>query len=387
MRILVDENIPQGENAFAPYGQVQRFAGRNLRRSDLDGCEALIVRSITRVNAELLNGSPVRFVGTATIGTDHVDQAWLREKGIAFASAPGCNANSVAEYVTAALLELQAEAGLTLPGAILGIVGYGNVGKQVKKKAEALGMSVLLCDPLLQEQGFEEDFNTLSEVLRFADILSLHVPLTETGPHATRNLFHGGRLAELQRPITLINTSRGEITDEAALLDGKRLGKLKHLVLDVFPAEPTPNRSLWKVCDLISPHIAGYSLQGKLGGTQQVLEAFCKALGFIAPEPRSEPLPDRPLIDFSTLPADVLLASAQSPWALVRHAVRHAYPLRIDDRALRTALKTIDPGEGFDRLRRDYPIRHEFSRYEITHTSPEQEPALEILQSLGFGVV
>src|SRR6185436_19305877 len=150
MRILVDENIPLGRETFGAYGEVAAFAGRTLARKDLDGCDALMVRSVTKVDEALLKGTPVRFVGTATIGTDHVDLDWLARQGIGFSSAPGSNANSVAEYVTAALLHLRKTQGFTTEGKTLGIIGWGNVGKQVEKKAAALGLKVLRNDPPLR---------------------------------------------------------------------------------------------------------------------------------------------------------------------------------------------------------------------------------------------
>lgn len=381
MRILVDENIPQGDSAFAPYGQVQRFAGRKLQRADLQEAQALIVRSITRVNADLLEGTPVRFVGTATIGTDHVDLDWLKKSGIGFASAPGCNANSVAEYIVAALLELQAEKGLPLERVQLGIVGYGNVGRRVRQKAEALGLKVWLCDPPLQEAGSPETFHSLATLLKNCNVISLHVPLVKKGPHPTLGLFNADALAQLPGPITLFNTCRGEVTEEAALLEGRKSGRLRHLILDVFPGEPNPNPALWRSCDFISPHVAGYSLQGKLGGTQQVLAAFCQHFGLPSPASLPEPMPASPVLALSaTGPAD-------SPWAAVRQAVTHAYSLRDEDARLRVALSEADPGAAFDRLRRDYPIRHEFTRYRVAEWQTASEATRKILLALGFGVV
>jgi erythronate-4-phosphate dehydrogenase len=397
MRILVDENIPQGDTAFAPYGEVVRFHGRQLVAADLKGCRALIVRSITRVNAALLDesaGSEVGFVGTATIGTDHVDQAYLARRGIAFASAPGCNAKSVGDYVTAALLELHASAGLELDGATLGIVGYGHVGKQVKLRAEALGISsglkVMLCDPPLQEQGMDAvlgvTFHDLGTLLRECDVISLHVPLTRQGPHATLNMLNEAVLASVagergQRPLTVVNTCRGEVAEAAALIAGKRTGLLPRLVLDVFPGEPNPDAALWRACDLATPHIAGYSLQGKLGGTQQVLEAFCRHFGFAAPGQREEPAPEHPVIDLTVLPREASL------FEVARFAVRHAYDLRGDDARLRQALSGNEPAKGFDRLRRDYPIRHEFTRFKVAGHASHDPKTISTLVGLGFGVL
>lgn len=412
MRILVDENIPQGDTAFAPYGEVIRFHGRKLTAADLKDCQALIVRSITKVNAALLEGSPIAFVGTATIGTDHIDQAYLAQRGIGFASAPGCNAMSVADYVTALLLEWNARHGLALepysayssvpasapisPNSAssprLGIVGYGHVGKKVRQKALALGLEVMLCDPPLQEQGQEaalgvrfHDFQTL---LNTCDIVSLHVPLIRQGQHATLNMLNLERLAEAQRmralaqhsrPIYLLNTCRGEVTQAEALLQNQ--GSLLRLALDVFPGEPDPAPALWQACDFITPHIAGYSLQGKLGGTAQVLAAFCQHFALPAPSPLQEPAPQQPVIDLSVLPPTT------SRLEVLRHAVRHAYDLTADDARLRKALSSDNPAAGFDQLRRDYPIRHEFTRFKLDGYVQHDPAVISTLKNLGFGVL
>jgi erythronate-4-phosphate dehydrogenase len=381
MKIFVDENIPQGQEAFSPYGEVNRFAGRKLKASDLGDCQALIVRSITQIHAGLLAGSQVRFVGTATIGTDHVDQAWLAQNGIAFASAPGCNANSVSEYVMAALLELQLSKGLRLEGATLGIVGYGHVGKKVRAKAEALGLKVLLCDPPLQDQGVKEHFHPYSYLLEHCDILSLHVPLTISGVYRTQGLFNLQSLAAIAKPLTLLNTCRGEVIEAQALTEGKKSGKIAHLVLDVFPGEPNPPPEVWRSCDILTPHIAGYSLQGKMGGTQQVLEAFCQTFQLPSPSPLREPEPAIPHIDLTTVGENAW------PWDFFRTAVRHAYPILDDDMRLRKVLAGENPALGFDLLRRDYPIRHEFKKYLVKGYPLLPKNVLDTLSSWGFRVV
>ena len=193
MRIFIDENIPQGPEVFSAYGEVVTFPGRTLTREHLEEADVLLVRSITKVNAELLEGTPVKFVGTATIGVDHIDQDYLREKGIGFSAAPGCNARSVAEYFVAALLHLKMNHGVSLQGRTVGVVGYGNVGKQVAAIAPALGLKVLLCDPPLAEAGAphpDGPFLPLDELVRQSDIVTMHTPLTKTGPHPTLKMLN-----------------------------------------------------------------------------------------------------------------------------------------------------------------------------------------------------
>lgn len=380
MRIHVDENIPLGPEAFAAHGEVIRFAGRGLKRADLAGTDALIVRSVTRVNADLLAGTPVRFVGTATIGTDHVDQEWLRANGIGFSSAPGCNSNSVGEYMASALTWLQAEKGFAPEGKTLGIIGYGHVGKRVEAKASALGLRVLRNDPPLEDAaraagreaaGF---FAPLERLLEECELLSLHVPLTLAGPHPTRSLCDAAFFARLARPVALFNTCRGEVIDEAALRAARASGKIRHLVLDVFAGEPEPDPATCASADLVTPHIAGYSLPGKLNGTTQIAAAFREHFGFADAWRPDYPAPSGASIAYA----------GESDAAFTRRCVAAVYDISADDARLRSALAGADPGKGFDRLRREYPIRHEFASYMVTGLPGEKRDLRSRLAGLGF---
>ena len=369
MRIWIDENIPMGREAFAAHGEVTLFAGRNLKRADLSSADALLVRSVTRVDAGLLEGTPVRFVGTATIGTDHIDQAWLAERGIGigFASAPGCNSESVGEYVAFALA-----------GKTLGIIGWGHVGKRVEAKAAALGLNVLRNDPPLEAKGGAPGivFAPLERLLAECDILSLHVPLITKGPHPTLKLAGRDLFARLPRPITLINTCRGEVIDEAALREAQAAGKIKHLVLDVFAGEPRPDPAVCAIADLVTPHIAGYSLPGKLNGTTQVAAAFRAFFGFTDTWAPAYPHPtdaDLPYV-------------AGSEASFLRRCIAAVYDVARDDARMRAALGEADPGKGFDRLRREYPIRHEFASYQVIGLDREKRELRSRLLALGFRV-
>lgn len=385
MRIWVDENIPLGRETFGAYGEVTRFAGRSLQRSELAHADALMVRSVTRVDAALLDGTPVRFVGTATIGTDHVDLEHLAGRGIGFSSAPGSNANSVAEYVTAALLHLRETAGFDPQGKTLGLIGWGNVGKQVEKKVLVLGMRVLRNDPPLEAQsprlagpqpagGQADMFTPLPELLAAADVLSLHVPLTASGPHPTRNLAGPAFFAALRKPVVLFNTCRGGVIDEAELLVARGAGKVRHLILDVFAGEPRIDPAVAAAADLVSPHIAGYSLEGKLNGTVQIAEAF-RAFFDLPPAP-SAPWPK---------PADPVIAYRPGPdWDFLGTCVRRAYDIREDDRRLRASLDEPDPGKAFDLLRKRYPVRHEFSAFQVSGLPPDKADLGARLRGLGF---
>jgi len=381
MKILVDENIPLGQEAFQEWGQTIPFAGRSLTQKDIQAsqADALIIRSITQVNAGLFDQTRVKFVGTATIGTDHVDQTYLKEKGIGFSSAPGCNSNSVGEYVVTALIRLQYEKKYSLEGKTLGIIGYGHVGKNLARKAEALGLKVLINDPplqsLVEKQGNENvtysKYSKLSEVLKKADIISLHVPLTKTGPYSTLNLVDQKFLQSLSKPIVLINTCRGEVIDESALIAAKAAGIVQHLVLDVFNHEPNINPDLAAIADIITPHIAGYSHQGKLNGTTQIAAAFCKHFNFTSTWVATYPPPANPNIHYTDS-------------HFLYKAFTTAYPQQMDEEQLRVSLKNANPASAFDLLRKQYPVRHEFTEYNIDGLFSENRNLASQLLKLGF---
>jgi erythronate-4-phosphate dehydrogenase len=377
MRILVDENIPQGLPAFSAYGDARTFSGRSLRRGDLLQADALLVRSITRVDEALLGGTPVRFVGTATIGTDHVDREFLRQAGIGFASAPGCNARSVAEYLVSALLHLHVRKNLPLEGKTLGIVGYGHVGSEAARLAQALGLRILRCDPPLAEKGNQEKFLPLSELVKQCDIISLHVPLTSTGPYATSKMANNGFFEGFEASKTLINTARGEVVDESALLQGLDRGAIGNLVLDVFPGEPDFNPVLARA-DLITPHVAGYSVQGKLNGTQMVRNAFCRHFGLKKADfPDSAPTL-RPAIPFP--------GSGGNLYSYLHYFVTKSYDISRDDAELRQVLNQGGLALGFDSLRRHYPERHEFSTFRAVGVPSTEFTLRARLTALGFFV-
>jgi len=378
MLIVVDENIPYAEEAFGRLGTVRKLPGRRIVRQDLEQADALIVRSITRVNADLLRDTPVRFVGTCTIGEDHVDKAWLAAQGIGFASAPGCNANSVADYITAALLFLEARHGITLRGASIGIVGVGNVGSRVARRAEALGMRVTLNDPPRAER--EPDFPSESlEAALSRDFITFHVPLEKTGPWPTWHMVDAARLNQIRPETILLNTSRGAVVDNPALLRYLENGRLRGAVLDVWEGEPAPDPGLIRIVDLATPHIAGYSFDGKVNGTRQVYEALCRHLG-VTPDWDPSPLlppPDCPEVTVNPDDPDA-----------IRKAVFAVYDIREDDARTRPLADMTDPaarGAAFDQLRKHYPRRREFINTTARLTRHDETVAVA-LRKLGFKV-
>jgi erythronate-4-phosphate dehydrogenase len=274
VKILADQNIPQVAAAFSDLGEVELMPGREIRRTDLQDCRCLITRTVTRVDAALLHDTPVEFVGTATIGTDHIDLDYLADSDIGFSNAAGCNAESAAEYVISGLFALSRRKGFDPLQMRAGIVGFGNVGSRLWQKLDALGIECLACDPPLQNSGQSSQvFVDLDTILRECNFISLHVPLTHGGMHPTFHLLNAKRLHSLREGCVLINAARGEVVDNHALQQLLTRRDDLHVFLDTWENEPLVSRELLRRVDLATPHIAGYSVEGRLRGTQMVLDA------------------------------------------------------------------------------------------------------------------
>ncbi len=377
MKIVVSWNIPLAEKAFAPLGEVTVLT-RPLRPEDLAGADTLVARSDVRLDRALLAEAPLRFVGTTTIGTDHVDLAYLESRGIAFANAPGCNANSVKEYVAAALFRAAAAGGFSLAGKTLGVVGVGNVGTRVVQAAEALGLRVLRNDPPRARREGPAGFVALEEALA-ADIVTVHVPLTRQGPDATWHLLDAGRLARLREGAVLLNTSRGAVVDNAALSETLAAGRLAAAVLDVWEGEPAFDPALLGRVLVGTPHIAGHSLQGKINGVRQVRDALFRHCG--VPEPWPELAEENP-----PAPVEVRIPpSVASAEEILRRAVEVGYDIGTDDAALRgiAPLPAAERARRFEELRAHYRVRREFPAVRV-HLADGQEAAAAPLRALGF---
>lgn len=376
MKIIVDENMPYGKEAFSTLGGVVTMAGRAMDAAAVADADILAIRSVTKVNAALLDGSKVRFVGTATIGEDHVDKAYLAKKGIGFSSAPGCNANSVGQYITAALLELAEAYDFRLHGTKLGIVGVGNVGSRVLKKASAMGMECVLNDPPLERQTGDEKYRPIGEILG-CDIITVHVPLTKEGPDATYHLVDEPFLRRMKPGSIFINSARGAVADGTAVKRALSGGHLKACVLDVWEGEPVVDLELLDKVFIGTPHIAGYSFDGKVNGTRQIYEAACVFLGV-------EPTWDAsPLLPAPECPAVEVNGEAEDAEAALREAVRKVYDIRDDDKAMRGlfGVAEADRGAFFDKLRKNYPRRREFF-----NTRAVIHPKNPVLESMFSGV-
>jgi len=335
MKIVIDRNIPGVDKTFVQHGDIERVDGRSLDRQQLLDADALITRSITRVDAGLLEGTPVRFVGTATIGTDHLDTIWLEQQGITWASAPACNSDAAAQYTLAMIWLACKRLERNPTDQSVGIIGRGNVGSRLQKLLTVLGISCVANDPPLADSG-TSGLVSLDEALS-QDIVCLHVPLTRIGPH----------------PTIRMNTARGNVLDGAALLSQLNSGRL-HAALDVWPGEPQIDPELVKATTVATPHVAGYSDDGKLNGTLMVYKAFCAWLD----EPPIAPVDD----DSEILELD--LHSVKNP---ISSALKAACFVQNHDSAMRrlTDLAPKKRAMMFDRLRREYPSRRDFLAWRI----------------------
>ncbi len=379
MKIVADENIPLVNEAFAEFGEIITVPGRTISNAMLADAEVLLIRSVTNVDAELLKGTAVTFVGTASIGYDHVDVAHLGAEGIHFASAPGSNANSVAEYVAAALLVLAEEREFTLNTRRLGIAGHGNVGKKVEAKARALGIECVINDPPLARATGSNKYRPLDD-LADCDIVTVHVPLETGGSDPTLHLIDHGFIQLMKTGVIVINTSRGAVADGGELQAALEDGRVGAAVLDVWEGEPAISREQLANCALGTPHIAGYSYDGKVNGTRMLYEALCR---FHGKEPAWDPEPLLPPPPISELAIDACLP----PEEAVREAVLAVYDIRLDDNALRATMMNPpdERADLFDTLRKTYRQRREFHNTRVTLSEPSE--ALEhTLAGLGFRV-
>lgn len=372
MKILVDENMPYAHDLFSRLGEVRAVPGRPIPVAELNDADALMVRSVTKVNGDLLRDTPVKFVGTATAGTDHIDEHYLRQAGVAFSAAPGCNAIAVVEYVFSALLALAERDGFMLTDRTVGIVGVGNVGSRLQTRLNALGIKTLLCDPPRADRGDNERFHSLNVLVEEADILTFHTPLYVDGPYKTLHLADESLLSRLKPGAILINACRGEVVDNSALLNCLRQGQELSTVLDVWEPEPDLNVDLLALADIGTAHIAGYTLEGKARGTTQVFEAFSQFIGTPQPVPLESLLP----------PADISQVTLSGPLSQtgLKRLVHLVYDVRRDDALLRAVAGKA--GE-FDKLRKHYAERREWSSLCVQCDNPDTAKELE---ALGFSV-
>ncbi len=380
LHIVVNKHTPYAVQAFERIGRVTALDTPEITADKIKDADILIVRSETKVNHSLLDGSRVKFVGTVTIGTDHVDEEYLKKNGIMFVSAAGSNSNSVSEYITVVLLELAHDKGFSLNGKSIGIVGVGNVGSKVWRKLEALGMKVLLNDPPLQRQGSSYPLLPLEQLME-ADIITLHVPLTRSGPDATYHLFDEKRIRRMRQGAILINSSRGSVVQTDALKRTLSDGHISTAVLDVWEKEPNIDISLLKLVTLGTQHIAGHSLDGKVNALRMNYEAVCRFL--------SKPIDldiNASLLDPEVREVKIDQVHGQI-YQVLRDIVKQCYDINTDDRLLRQVISIpeAERGKYFSRLRTEYRIRREFFNYTVYVNNGTKE-LLDMLKFLGFKV-
>ena len=375
MKIYFDENMPFAQEFFTEFGDLVPFSGRDLTAEQVADADVLLVRSITKVNQALLAGNNrLKFVGTATIGTDHIDQDYLKQRSIHFSSAPGCNAISVAEYVISALVVLAERYLIDIFSLTVGIVGAGNTGTRLSEKLSALGIKHVLTDPLLEKsQSDKRSFVTLDEALA-CDVVSLHVPKTMTGEHATFHLLNERRLVQLSEQQILINACRGEVIDNQALLTLKQKGHGLKLVMDVWENEPDILHELIPFCEITTAHIAGYSLEGKARGTEMLYQALCQQLDILPTKQLSQMLPKASI--------DRLEVNQKFDEIILNQLVKMVYDVRRDDGLFRQQISQHQTDNTrFDHIRKTYPARREFSAVTIKTLKQTER---DVFHQLGF---
>lgn len=374
LNLIVDESVTNAHEAFSRFGNILYLQGRMITNLVVRNADALIIRSTTIVNEELLSGSNVKFVGTATIGTDHVDKDYLTKHQITFSDAKGCNADAVAEYFLTSLYFIASKNNLDIEGKSIGIVGVGNIGSRVKKLAKTIGLNVVLNDPPLQQQTGLESYRPLDEILE-CDIITIHTPLTREGQFPTYHLFNERVLDSIKEGTILINSARGEVVDNLALTEILKKKKI-FTAFDVFESEPNILTELLHPLDLATPHIAGYSYEGKINGTKIIFDALCKCFLF---KPSWEP-------EYPSVKNNILtLPDTENDVTFLDTIFRSIFPIEKDDKDLREILNYSQPARGkyFDTLRKEYLLRREFNNFYFDASLISEERRL-MLDNLGF---
>ncbi|MBE6381070.1 MAG: 4-phosphoerythronate dehydrogenase PdxB [Lentisphaerae bacterium] len=371
MKVVADDKIPFLKGVLEQYDiAVDYIAGAKTTTADLIGCDALITRTRTKCNQALLAGSGVKFIATATIGFDHIDAEYARQNNIFWTNAPGCNSSSVAQYMTSLLLNWAVKYGFSLQDKVLGVVGVGHVGSKVARVGEALGMKVLLNDPPRARAEGAEKFVELAEIIRQSDIITVHVPLEHNGSDPTYHLVDQAFLSQLAPHQLLVNASRGEVVDNAALREALKKRQLLAAALDVWENEPAIDRELLDLLDYATPHIAGYSTDGKANGTSMSVRALAEFFGLSEDlknwYPDNVPMPEKNLL---------VLPENGSLEARLLAVISQSYNIADDTARLRNA------PEEFEKLRGSYPLRREFHNY---YVSGADGRIGGILEKLGF---
>jgi erythronate-4-phosphate dehydrogenase len=373
MKIVADDKIPFLRGALEPFSEVVYLPGKQISKADLTDTDALLIRTRTKCTESLLEGTKIRFIGTATIGFDHIDTDYCETRRITWTNAPGCNSSSVQQYIAGALLRISSSDNFDLKDKTLGIIGVGNVGSKVEKLARSIGMNVLLNDPPRARVEGSKNFLSLDTVLSESDIITVHVPLNLTGEDFTFNLFNEEIFGKFRRGAWFINSSRGEVAETQSLKQVLNEGILKGAVIDVWENEPEIDRDLMQLALIATPHIAGYSTDGKANGTAMVVNSLAKffSLPFDSWYPGNVPPP--------VIPGLSIDCTGKSEEEIIREAVNHTYDIEQDNAKLRNS-----PSD-FEKLRGDYPLRREFSSY-LVDLRGGSEKVKQILSEIGFRI-
>lgn len=379
MKIVADNKIPFLAGALEPYADVIYLPGSETTPQVVADADAVITRTRTICNEGLLKGSRVKMIATATIGFDHIDTAWCNANGIEWTNAPGCNSWSVQQYIASLLVNLAQTFGFDCKDKTLGVIGVGNVGSKVAHIAELLGFKVLLNDPPRAAKEGQRGFTSLDTLLEKSDIITCHVPLQKDGPYATYHMFDKERIAKLRKDQFLINSSRGPVVDNAALKDALKAKSIAGASLDVWENEPNIDTELMDLLYTATPHIAGYSLDGKANGTTMSVQAIARKFNL--------PCKDWHVTDIPLPAQDVCFTidvTGKTAAEIIQEAILYTYDIKNDDKRLRASVST------FEKQRSDYPVRREFPAFTVTldgALTPELiEECVETLEEIGFNV-
>jgi len=373
MKIIVDEKIPFLHKILEPFADVEYYAGTEINNKIAKKADALIIRTRTKCDSKLLANTLVKFIATATIGYDHIDTEYCKKMGITWTNAPGCNSNSVMQYIASALLTYAKEQSIDLKNKVLGVIGVGNVGKKIVKLAENLGIPVLLNDPPRAEQEGDCGFISLKGLIRESSIITCHVPLEYKGEHRTYHLVDKEFLSMVNKETIFINSSRGEVVYTHALKVVLKAKQIKDAFIDVWENEPEIDIEILEMAYFATPHIAGYSTDGKANATKMSVQALSKHfnLGIDDREPDNIPIPDNISINID--------ANNSNFQKILEESVMHTYSIRSDDKLFRNC-----PND-FEKLRGNYPLRREFGAYTISGSNLLVEDRKGLLR-LGFNI-
>jgi len=375
IKVIADDKIPFLRGALEKHADIVFLPGSAIGPAEVKDADALIVRTRTHCNAALLEGSSVRFIATATIGYDHIDTEYCEKNKIFWTNAPGCNSSSVEQYIVSALLSLSVKHNIRLPGMTMAVIGAGNVGSKVARVAGALGMRVLLNDPPRAIKEGLTGFESLEKIKKEADIISFHVPLNQDGPYKTVGMVNRQFFDELSKKIILINSSRGEVIREDDLYDALMKERFRAVVLDVWNNEPGINEELMNAASIVSPHIAGYSTDGKANGTRMSIQSLSRFfnLGLDTWSPENIPLPESTQI--------IADCTGKTELEILYEVYSQTYDILMDDAALRNDIK------GFEAQRGSYRIRREPPAYSVKLLNNQWNGLEEKFEKLGFSVL